>query len=349
MFVLQAALVRAPGGIETAVAHYERMFRAVGVPSAIMFRGPSADVFRADGVDVMHPPLLISTPWAAHLPFGTELRRDVLTKAKGAPLVVFAHSDLALARLRLLFPDAVTIAPCHSDKTKHKQQADLVITLNPEQQKLAQSALPTSRVKELGNPFVPPADRHGPAHNPQSRGVPRLNFIGRFEGFKDPLTLIRAFSQANLPPVELRLIGAGRLDDEVRQAAAESTRPVTLAGWRKDPFAQFDQDDVLVLPSTWESYSYVIREALDFGVPVIASDIHVHRTALDDGAFGLLFPPGNVGALASTLERALAQVPQLRAMAIRGGEALRARYGAVPFWASLAGEIDDIRATPSCS
>src|SRR5689334_14328045 len=98
MFVLQAALVRAPGGIETAVAHYERMFRAVGVPSALMFRGPSADAFRADGADVMSPPLLISTPWAAHFPFGAELRRAVLARAQDAPLVVFAHSDLALAR-----------------------------------------------------------------------------------------------------------------------------------------------------------------------------------------------------------------------------------------------------------
>jgi glycosyltransferase involved in cell wall biosynthesis len=345
MFVLQAALVRAPGGIETAVAHYERMFRAVGVPSAVMFRGPSADVFRADGVDVMNPPLLVSTPWAAHLPFGGELRRRVLSKAQDAPLVVFAHSDLALARLRRLFPEAVTIAPCHSDKTKHKRQADLVITLNPEQQALARSALPASRVKELGNPFVPPPNRHGPTQS--QRGVPRLNFIGRFEGFKDPLTLIKAFSQADLPAaVELRLIGAGRLDEEVRQAAAESTRPVTLAGWLKEPFAQFDQDDdLLVLPSTWESYSYVIREALDFGVPVIASDIHVHRTALNDGAFGLLFPPSNVGALALRLEQAIGQVSQLRAMALKGGEALRARFGAVPFWAALTAEIDDVCAT----
>jgi glycosyltransferase involved in cell wall biosynthesis len=205
-------------------------------------------------------------------------------------------------------------------------------------------------VKEFGNPFVPRASRRGPTENSPPRAIARLNFIGRFEGFKDPLTLIRAFSQANLPAgVALRLIGAGRLDDEVRQATAQSTRPISLAGWVKEPFAEFDQNDLLVLPSTWESYSYVIREALDFGVPVIASDIHVHRTALNDGAFGLLFPPGNVGALASVLEQAIAQVQELRTMALKGGEALRARYGAVPFWAALVAEIDDVRAARSRS
>ena len=80
-------------------------------------------------------------------------------------------------------------------------------------------------------------------------------------------------------------------------------------------------------------------------MPVIASDIHVHRTALGAGAFGLLFPPSDIAALAATLERAVTGVSQLRAMARQGGEALISRYGAAPFWAALSAEIDDIRAT----
>src|SRR5690242_9360385 len=112
MFVLQVALVRAPGGIDTAVAHYERMFRAVGAPSAVVFRGPAVEALRAEGVDVLEPPPLLSKPWASALPFGAELRRAVMAKAQGAPLAVFVHSDLALSRLRRLFPNAITITPC---------------------------------------------------------------------------------------------------------------------------------------------------------------------------------------------------------------------------------------------
>src|SRR6185312_17444561 len=100
MFILQVALVRAPGGIDTAVAHYERMFRAVGAPSAVVFRGPAVEALRAEGADVLAPPPLISTPWASALPFGTELRREVMTRAQGAPISVLVHSDLALSRLR---------------------------------------------------------------------------------------------------------------------------------------------------------------------------------------------------------------------------------------------------------
>ena len=343
MFVLQLARVKAPGGIHTAVAHYERMFRSTGVRSALLFRGPAASTLGADAADILDLPPLAATPWAARLPLSNGLQHDVRDRANGEPLAILVHSDLALPRVRHLFPEAVIVAPCHSDKTKHKRQADLVVTLNATQQQLVSAALPRTRVAEIGNPFVPPVTRTPIA---LANAAPRFNFIGRFEGFKDPLTLIEAFSAARLSnDIELRLVGAGRMDNEVREAAARAPRKVTLAGWRDQPFSEFSSNDVLVLPSLWESYSYVIREALDLGVPIIASDIPVHRAALGDGAFGDLFPPGDSRALAAILERAITDVPRLRQMSEKGGEALRARYGAKPFWKALRNEIEWVLAT----
>lgn len=343
MFVLQLARVKAPGGIHTAVAHYERMFRSTGVRSALLFRGPAATTLNADAANILELPALASAPWAARLPLSNGLQRDVRNRANGEPLAVLVHSDLALPRVRHLFPEAVIVAPCHSDKTKHKHQADLVVTLNATQQQAVSAALPRTRVTEIGNPFVPPVTRTPIA---LANATPRLNFIGRFEGFKDPLTLVEAFAAARLPDdIELRLIGAGRMDREVREASAHAPRRVTLAGWLEHPFSEFRSNDVLVLPSLWESYSYVIREALDLGVPIIASDIPVHRAALGEGAFGDLFPPGDCHALATILERAITDVPRLRQMSEKGGEALRARYGAKPFWAALRNEIEWVLAT----
>lgn len=345
MFALQVALVKGPGGIATAVAHYDRMFKLVGVPSAMIFRGPSAPAFRTAGMDVIDPPSLLTRPWAANLPVPDGLREAVRKRAGKEQLVVIVHSDLALARLMHLFPNAVFVAPCHSDKTKHKGGAHIVVTLNGAQHARVAAALPTARVRELGNPFAPdPAAVReigaGPAGRP-----PRLNFVGRFESFKDPLTLIEAFSIASLPDgVELRVIGEGRLHQELRDAAARTPRKVEFTGWRPLPFAEFDAGDVLVLPSLWESYSYVIREALNLGVPVIASDIEVHHDALAGGAYGALFPKGDSRALAATMEREIANVAQLREKAAKGGDALRARYGAAAFWQALSAEIEGVLA-----
>jgi len=66
---------------------------------------------------------------------------------------------------------------------------------------------------------------------------------------------------------------------------------------------------------------------------------------LGDGAFGDLFPPGDSRALAAILERAITDVPRLRQMSEKGGEALRARYGAKPFWKALRNEIEWVLAT----
>mgnify|MGYP001290196667 CR=1 FL=1 len=342
MFVLQVALVKGRGGVATAVAHYERMFRAVGVRSALLFRGPSADALRAEGADIIEPPRLLSSPLAAALPVLGDLGARIRARAAGAPIVGLVHSDLALAAIRSLLPDAVTITPCHTDKTKHKRAADLVLTLNRAQQHLVEAALPGRRVKEFGNPFAPPPDVRGPSAT--STGRLRVNFLGRFEAFKNPLTLVRAFIAARLPDAaELRVIGAGPLEGELRQAAAASARAISFSGWLDQPFAHFDRDDLLVLPSNWESYSYVAREALHYGVPVIASDISVHRDALGEGAFGALYPVADVGALALALESAGRDLESLRTKAAHGGEALRVRYGAAPFWAALSAEIADIR------
>lgn len=345
MFVVQVALVKGRGGIATAIAHYERMFREVSVRSVLLFRGPSLDALRAEGGDIIEPPRLLSSPLAAALPLLGGLGAQIRARADGAPILALVHSDLTLGAIRRLFPDAVTITPCHTDKTKHKRAADLVLTLNRAQQEQVAAALPGRRVKEFGNPFVPPAGARGPSDAPGPDGRLRVNFLGRFEAFKDPLTLVRAFIAAQLPRnAELRVIGAGPLENELRQAAATSARAISFVGWLDQPFAYFDQGDLLVLPSTWESYSYVAREALHHQVPVIASDISVHRDALGSGAFGRLYPVGDVEMLARALEQAGDDLETLRVMAERGGAALSARYGAAPFWAALSAEVEVIRA-----
>ncbi len=341
MFVLQVASVKGSGGIATAVAHYERMFRTAGVRSAVLFRGPSFEALRAGGSDLIAAPRLLTSPLAAFAPQLSRIRAAVLERAGSDQLAVIVHSDRALPALRRMFPRAIMITPCHSDKLKHKARADLVVTLNSAQQALATAAFPGKRIRELGNPFAPAPGSRGPDWDKEANGRVRVNFLGRLEGFKDPMTALKAFAVADLPPhAEMRVIGTGPLEAELRAFAGSSARPIALAGWLEAPFSKFGHGDLLVLPSTWESYSYVVREALQHGVPIVASDIMVHRDALGGGAFGALFPPGDIAGLARTMEAAFADLPGLRAKAEQGREALLARYGAAVFWRELSSEIE---------
>lgn len=341
MFAVQVAIMKGRGGVFTSLFHYARLFEATGVRSVCLYAGPAAQPLRAAGIDVIETPRSIISPLFPFLPDFARIRREIRARG-GDPDFIMAHSDLAMPALKRMFPRAVMMTRCHSDNFKHKARADLVVTLNQDQQTRAQAALAKTRVRMFGNPFVPAADEPGPSSAAPARV--RLNFLGRVEQVKDPLTLVKAFAAAKLAPeTELRIIGAGSQQEEVRAAAAASGKPVTMAGWLGAPFSHFDQSDVLVLPSEWESYSWVIREALHHGVPVVASDIFVHRDALGGGAYGLLFPVGDASSLAAALEHATRHLAEMRAMAVKGREDLMAAYGAKAFWARMAAEIENIQ------
>jgi glycosyltransferase involved in cell wall biosynthesis len=344
MFAIQCALLKGFGGVYTSLFHYARMFEQNGVRSVCLYRGPGADALRAAGLDVIEAPPIMTSPLFALSPGLPRLRAEI--RKRGEPDFFMAHSDLSMRPLHRMFPNAVQTTRCHSDNTKHKRAADLVVTLNSAQQDLVEKALPGQRVRLFGNPFAPPPNERTPSAAAPANGRVRFNFMGRLEQVKDPMTLLRAVAVARLAAnTEVRFFGTGSLEPALREAAALIPLAIEFAGWVKEPFAQFDRNDVLVLMSDWESYSWVVREALHFHVPVIASDIFVHGDALDGGAFGDLFPVGDAQALAPLLEQASANQDVLRAKAAAGGDALEARYGAKAFWAKFSAELDAIRAS----
>ncbi|HEX5688679.1 MAG TPA: glycosyltransferase [Roseiflexaceae bacterium] len=329
MFMLQVAVVQGQGGISTAVAHYERMFKAQGVNSAVLFRGPAMQRLRDEGFDVIEAPDLLTSPLGGLLPVFGAVRSAVTARAGADPVTLIVHSDRTLPALRQLFPGARVVTPCHSDKFKHKTHADLVVTLNAAQHAMAQRALPRGRIALLGNPYVAQ-----PAAPPVETGAPRVNFVARFIPTKDPMTLMRAAAQTR-DKLQFRFIGAGPLEADLRTAAQTLGVNASFPGWLPAPFAEFHRNDILVLPSHWEGLPYLLQEALDHTAPIIASDNAGNRAALNDGAFGLLFPTGDAAALAQAIDRAVADLDALRLMSEKGRSALHERYGAAAFWLAL--------------
>jgi glycosyltransferase involved in cell wall biosynthesis len=83
-------------------------------------------------------------------------------------------------------------------------------------------------------------------------------------------------------------------------------------GFQPDPTRYYAAMKVLVVPSDWEfeGMPMAILEAMQWGVPVIASRIGGIPELIHDGVNGLLVTPGDEGALAEALER-LAADPAL--------------------------------------
>src|SRR5947209_16515247 len=63
----------------------------------------------------------------------------------------------------------------------------------------------------------------------------------------------------------------------------------------------YDSADVLVVPSWYEPFGMVTLEGMLHGLPIVASAIGGPAEILEHERTGLLFPPGNVEALADAL------------------------------------------------
>jgi glycosyltransferase involved in cell wall biosynthesis len=100
----------------------------------------------------------------------------------------------------------------------------------------------------------------------------------------------------------------------------------------------YAQAELAVVPSLYEGFSLPAIEAMACEVPLVATTGGaIPEVVGDDGATGMLVPPGDVEALASGLRRVLDDPEAARAMAIRGRARTLARFT----WAATAAATAD--------
>jgi glycosyltransferase involved in cell wall biosynthesis len=132
--------------------------------------------------------------------------------------------------------------------------------------------------------------------------------VARLEAHKDQPTLVRAADRLRRrgPDCEVWLIGEGSRRRELETLIGAQNVPdrVRLLGMRRDVPELVGQLDLFVFATTPdEGLGSALVEAMAAGVPVVASDVGACREVLDDGALGLLVPPGDPVALADAIER----------------------------------------------
>ncbi|MGH8646926.1 MAG: glycosyltransferase [Gammaproteobacteria bacterium] len=341
MFAVQVAVMKGRGGVFTSLFHYARMFEAAGVTNVCLYRGPAGGPLREAGVCAIDAPASLTSPLFPLTSDFARVRAAVRAIGGGEPDFAMVHSDLALQNVRRLFPNAVILTRCHSDKTKRKRDADIVVTLNPDQHDRVTRELAGSRARTfmLGHPFV----MQPPPKPVTDDGPLRINYVARFVPEKDPITFVRALGLMKMPRPAVRMIGDGPLLGEVKRLLAAAGLDAEFPGWRVEPLEDFTRKDILVLPSTWEGLPWLLLEAEARQVPTIASDISGNMLALGAGAYGDLFKTGDAHSLAARLDAAVTDLAVLRAKAKQGRADLAERYGPLAFWRNLQEAIRAVK------
>jgi len=154
----------------------------------------------------------------------------------------------------------------------------------------------------------------------QELGIPEnhsvILFAGKFEEKKRPQDLLQAFLQANLSQVSLLFVGAGSLECELHRQAAEHPH-IYFAFFQNQTLMPrtYAAADLVVLPShgSWETWGLAINEAMCISRAAIAST-HVGCASdlIQPYRNGLIFPAGDVSALATCLQEAFSDRERLK-------------------------------------
>ena len=159
-----------------------------------------------------------------------------------------------------------------------------------------------------------------PANNRQKTN-PTVLFAGRLERVKGVPLLLEAAGQVlrQMPNVQFKLIGAAH--PTLSQTELNTiTQRLGLNGEiqflghlsQRELMGYYQQAELCVLPSYYETFGLAALEPMSLGVPVVAAKTGGLSEVVEDGKTGLLVPPGDGPALAGAII-SLLQQPVLRA------------------------------------
>jgi len=144
----------------------------------------------------------------------------------------------------------------------------------------------------------------------QTREI-KIIFVGRLVNPKNPLLLLESFNDLSTElknKSQISIIGEGSKRKELEEFIKKNNfkNKIKLLGNlpRERVLKELQQSDIFVLISNWEGFPYTIIEAMNFGLPVIASNVGGINEAIKDDC-GILVERGDGQAIKKALEKLL--------------------------------------------
>jgi len=162
------------------------------------------------------------------------------------------------------------------------------------------------------------------------RNVFVIGSIGRLSEEKGITQLIQAMHLLSAKKEDYKavIIGEGpqrgKLENMMKRTGL--SHRVMLTGYREKAFQYLPLFDVFVLPSITEGLPITILEAMQAGIPIVASPVGGVSQVLRNGQYGTLVEPGNPDALAGAISYLRQNPDTAREMAQRAKEFALVRY-----------------------
>ncbi|MGH8427906.1 MAG: glycosyltransferase family 4 protein [Gammaproteobacteria bacterium] len=338
--IIELCLSNGRGGLE----HY-----AAGLVPALRERGHRTLVVAQAGSEfaarVGQPPALALRP-SRYLPWRGV--RSLARLARDADIIhIHRSADLPLAALAKRFAGnrPALVYTRHMAITRNRRashmhrwlhgQVDLLLVVTERLAAEARQRLPLPhariRVLPLGvGPAPPPADCH--SVRPPGRAFV-VGCFSRIEPAKGQHELVAALAKLIEHGVDAAAVIAGPvMDAAYAQKLEASCKALSVAdrvhfsGVLADARPSMACCDAVVMPSAAETFGLVLVEAMQMGIPVVASAAGGATEIVSDGETGLTYPVGDVDALAERLRRLATDPEYARALARAGHGVANERF-----------------------
>lgn len=157
--------------------------------------------------------------------------------------------------------------------------------------------------------------------------------VGRFDPSKDYKTLVKSVSLLQRSDFRLCIVGYGVLEKEIRGWVKEfGIKDKTDIYIKPNNVSELERNaDIYVSTSLFEGTSNSIMEALNWSLPVVATNVGDNDHLVIEGENGFLHPVGDVNGLSFSLCRLLDSVELRNRMGQKGNQNLRENYSMKAF------------------
>jgi len=170
---------------------------------------------------------------------------------------------------------------------------------------------------------------------PQQDGKFKVLFVGRHIERKGIEYLIKATATLDSEKFQIRIVGGGDLTEKLRkQAEEDAPEQVIFLGKlsKEDLEKEYKNANCFVLPAIVDSkgdtegLGVVLIEAVEYGVPIIASDVGGIPDVVIDKKTGLLVPEKNPQALAAAIKKLSENKDLQKSLALGASEHIKQNF-----------------------
>ena len=148
--------------------------------------------------------------------------------------------------------------------------------------------------------------------------------VSRFDAGKGLDVLIKAFAKLNNQNISLVLIGGGPEEKSLNQLVENlGVKNVSLIQFmdKEELKSWYRNGDIFILPTRSDTWGLVLNEAMNFGLPIIATDMcGASLNLIEEGENGYVFPVDNVDALVEKLNLLVNDVEKIERFGRRSKE-----------------------------